>query len=181
MILFEVVCCSLAGRNLGQRLAAVGETGGEARLVLSVAARRRSPALCVRPTSVRSAPRCVHPTWSAFHPGGGRDRADTHRSPADGRASAPRQMRWLQRRTVHPARTHGLGQGRNDVQGDGAQILARLALELQRTAFEDVQPMIHVSANAGQGAAEVRADELELKRSAPLSFSLSTTSQGSSG
>ena len=58
--------------------------------------------------------------------------------------------------------SHRLGKGRNDIHIDGSQVLARLALEILRPAFEDMQLMIHAAANVGKCSAEVGTDEFQL-------------------
>ena len=56
---------------------------------------------------------------------------------------------------------HGLGQRRDDVHVDAAQILAGFALEILRAALEHGELMVHAPADVGQRAAEMRADELQ--------------------
>ena len=59
---------------------------------------------------------------------------------------------------------HRLRQGRDDVEVDQPEIFAGRAGEVPRAAFEHRHLVVHPADDVGQRAAEVRADELELRQ-----------------
>src|SRR5262249_20144469 len=59
---------------------------------------------------------------------------------------------------------HGQRQRRHDVEPDLPQIVAGLAGEVFWSALEDRHLMVHPPDDVGKGAAQRRADELELRK-----------------
>ncbi len=57
----------------------------------------------------------------------------------------------------------GLGQRRDDVHVDRAQVVAGLALEVLRAALEHAQLVVHAAADVGQGTPKVRAHQLHAR------------------